>query len=93
VFFHAIGTALLEQQRLPRRKVCGECVAASNLPLLEMLGIGDAFDAMARRTAAAGGAAAWGDGGHRCAQSSLPAARSSCRVSRMRVAHAAISRT
>ncbi len=41
------SVALLEKQRFPRRKVCGECVAASNLPLLDALGIGDAFDALA----------------------------------------------
>ena len=39
--------ALIERQRFPRRKVCGECIAASNLPLLETLGIADAFDALA----------------------------------------------
>ncbi len=37
------SVALVERQRFPRRKVCGECVAASNLPLLDALGIGDAF--------------------------------------------------
>ena len=41
------SVALVEKQVFPRRKVCGECVAASNLPLLDDLGIGDAFDAMA----------------------------------------------
>jgi flavin-dependent dehydrogenase len=35
--------ALIERQRFPRRKVCGECLAASNLPLLQALGVGDAF--------------------------------------------------
>jgi 2-polyprenyl-6-methoxyphenol hydroxylase-like FAD-dependent oxidoreductase len=39
--------ALIEKQRFPRRKVCGECIAASNLPLLDALGIGDEFAAMA----------------------------------------------
>ena len=39
--------ALIEKQRFPRRKVCGECLAASNLPLLETLGIGAAFAALA----------------------------------------------
>ena len=37
------SVALVEKQRFPRRKVCGECIAASNFPLLEMLGIGGAF--------------------------------------------------
>ncbi len=41
------SVALIERQRFPRRKVCGECIAASNLPLLETLGIADAFDALA----------------------------------------------
>jgi flavin-dependent dehydrogenase len=35
--------ALIEKQPFPRRKVCGECIAASNLPLLEALGVGAAF--------------------------------------------------
>lgn len=41
------SVALIEKQDFPRRKVCGECVAASNLPLLHALGIGAAFDAQA----------------------------------------------
>jgi flavin-dependent dehydrogenase len=41
------SVALIEKQRFPRRKVCGECIAASNLPLLDVLGIGSAFAAMA----------------------------------------------
>jgi len=41
------SVALVERQRYPRRKVCGECIAASNLPLLDALGIGDAFAAAA----------------------------------------------
>lgn len=41
------SVALVERQRFPRRKVCGECIAASNLPLLQGLGIGDAFDKLA----------------------------------------------
>jgi 2-polyprenyl-6-methoxyphenol hydroxylase-like FAD-dependent oxidoreductase len=41
------AVALVEQQCFPRRKVCGECIAASNLPLLEALGIGAALDAAA----------------------------------------------
>jgi 2-polyprenyl-6-methoxyphenol hydroxylase-like FAD-dependent oxidoreductase len=42
-----LSVALLERQRFPRRKVCGECIAASNLALLDMLGIGPAFAAAA----------------------------------------------
>jgi 2-polyprenyl-6-methoxyphenol hydroxylase-like FAD-dependent oxidoreductase len=41
------SVALVEKQAFPRRKVCGECIAASNLPLLDALGIGDAFAAQA----------------------------------------------
>ena len=41
------SVALIERQRFPRRKVCGECMAASNLPLLQALGVGDAFHARA----------------------------------------------
>ncbi|TXT41465.1 MAG: FAD dependent oxidoreductase [Comamonadaceae bacterium] len=39
--------ALVEKQTFPRRKVCGECLSASNLPLLETLGMGAAFAALA----------------------------------------------
>jgi flavin-dependent dehydrogenase len=39
--------ALVERQNFPRRKVCGECIAATNLPLLEKLGVGVAFQALA----------------------------------------------
>ncbi|MGZ8984573.1 MAG: NAD(P)/FAD-dependent oxidoreductase [Methylotenera sp.] len=38
------SVALIEKQRFPRRKVCGECIAASNIPLLEALGISPAFE-------------------------------------------------
>ena len=41
------AVALVERQTFPRRKVCGECIAASNLPLLAQLGIADAFEAQA----------------------------------------------
>lgn len=34
---------LVEQHGYPRRKVCGECIAAGNLPLLDELGVGAAF--------------------------------------------------
>jgi flavin-dependent dehydrogenase len=34
------SVALLEAKAFPRRKVCGECIAASNLPLLDVLGVG-----------------------------------------------------
>lgn len=36
------SVALVESKRFPRRKVCGECIAATNLPLLEALGLGAA---------------------------------------------------
>lgn len=32
--------AVIEKHAFPRRKVCGECIAASNLPLFDTLGIG-----------------------------------------------------
>lgn len=35
------SVALLEARRFPRRKVCGECIAASNLALLDALGVGE----------------------------------------------------
>ncbi len=38
------SVALVEKQKFPRRKVCGECIAASNLLLLDALGIGAAFN-------------------------------------------------
>jgi 2-polyprenyl-6-methoxyphenol hydroxylase-like FAD-dependent oxidoreductase len=42
------SVAIVEKQAFPRRKVCGECIAASNLPLLDALGISPAaFDALA----------------------------------------------
>ena len=41
------SVGLIEKQAFPRRKVCGECVAASNLPLLDALGIGPDFLAQA----------------------------------------------
>ena len=41
------SVALVERQPFPRRKVCGECVAASNLPLLDALGIGPEFARLA----------------------------------------------
>jgi flavin-dependent dehydrogenase len=39
--------ALVERRAFPRRKVCGECIAASNLPLLEALGVVAEFEACA----------------------------------------------
>ena len=41
------SVALVEKQLYPRRKVCGECIAASNLPLLDALGLGAMFEASA----------------------------------------------
>jgi hypothetical protein len=38
------SVALVEKESFPRRKVCGECLAAGNLPLLDALGVGEAFD-------------------------------------------------
>lgn len=54
------SVALVEKQAFPRRKVCGECIAASNLPLLDALDVGQAFAALAgpplRRVALMSGA-------------------------------------
>ena len=41
------SVALIERQRFPRRKVCGECIAASNLALLDALGVGSEVDRLA----------------------------------------------
>lgn len=41
------SVGLVEKKDFPRRKVCGECLAASNLPLLETLGVGAEFTAQA----------------------------------------------
>jgi menaquinone-9 beta-reductase len=41
------SVALVEKRAFPRRKVCGECIAAPNLPLLDALGVGDEFRALA----------------------------------------------
>ena len=46
------SVALIERQAFPRRKVCGECVAASNLALLDVLGVGAGFERCAGRRAA-----------------------------------------
>ncbi len=37
------AVTLLERQSFPRRKVCGEYLSATNLPLLDRLGVGDVF--------------------------------------------------
>ena len=37
------SVALIEASSFPRRKVCGECIAAGSLPLLEALGVGEAL--------------------------------------------------
>src|SRR3954463_11216879 len=41
------SVAIVEKRAFPRRKVCGECVAAPNLALLDALGVGDEFRALA----------------------------------------------
>lgn len=41
------SVAIVEKREFPRRKVCGECIAASNMPLLDALGLGEEFDALA----------------------------------------------
>jgi flavin-dependent dehydrogenase len=37
------SVALVERKAFPRRKVCGEYLSATNLPLLDRLGVGDRF--------------------------------------------------
>jgi flavin-dependent dehydrogenase len=39
--------SLVEQHTYPRQKVCGECIAAGNLALLDELGVGQAFRRLA----------------------------------------------
>jgi 2-polyprenyl-6-methoxyphenol hydroxylase-like FAD-dependent oxidoreductase len=41
------SVAVVEKRVFPRRKVCGECVAAPNLELLDALGLGGDFGALA----------------------------------------------
>lgn len=41
------SVAVVEKHAFPRRKVCGECIAATNLPLLDALDVGTAFAALA----------------------------------------------
>jgi 2-polyprenyl-6-methoxyphenol hydroxylase-like FAD-dependent oxidoreductase len=41
------SVAVVEQHAFPRRKVCGECIAAPNLGLLDALGVGSQFDELA----------------------------------------------
>ncbi len=41
------SVAVVEKSRFPRRKVCGEFLSASSLPLLFELGVGEAFSSLA----------------------------------------------
>ena len=41
------SVALVEKRPFPRRKVCGECIAAPNIALLDALGIGSEFEELA----------------------------------------------
>lgn len=41
------SVVVLEKQRFPRRKVCGEYLSGTSLPLIDRLGVGDAFREMA----------------------------------------------
>ena len=41
------SVVLVEKQAFPRRKVCGDCIAASNFGLFDALGLGDRFAALA----------------------------------------------
>ena len=42
------AVALIERTEFPRRKVCGEFISATNLALLDRLGVGDAWRAAGR---------------------------------------------
>src|SRR5271156_5764696 len=37
------SVAIVERKAFPRRKVCGEYLSATNLPLLDRLGVGNVF--------------------------------------------------
>ena len=50
------SVALVEKRAFPRRKVCGECIAAPNVALLDALGVG-------RRVSRAGRPAARAESG------------------------------
>src|SRR4051794_23354886 len=41
------SVALVDKDVFPRRKVCGECIAAGNLALLDRLGLGSVLSALA----------------------------------------------
>src|SRR5260370_41776539 len=41
------SAVVLERKTFPRRKVCGEYLSATNWPLLQQLGIADAFGDLA----------------------------------------------
>src|SRR5438034_10940200 len=41
------SVVVIERQAFPRRKVCGEYLSATNLPLLDRLGVGAVFRDMA----------------------------------------------
>ena len=41
------SVAVVEKKAFPRRKVCGEFISATSRPLLQQLGLGERFDALA----------------------------------------------
>ena len=41
-----LSVAVIEKHAFPRRKVCGECIAATNLSLFDLLGVGLPFDGL-----------------------------------------------
>ena len=65
------SVAIVEKSAFPRRKVCGEFISATSLPLLHELGIGERFSAMAGPEIARVGLFA----GEIVASSALPSAR------------------
>ena len=46
--------ALVEQHAYPRQKVCGECIGAGNLALIDRLGIGAGIQTARRHGSAQG---------------------------------------
>ncbi|BCM18588.1 tRNA 5-methylaminomethyl-2-thiouridine biosynthesis bifunctional protein MnmC [Mesorhizobium sp. J8] len=66
------AVAIVEKRAFPRRKVCGEYISASNLELLDRLGIGDAWRAEAGPEIRRVGLFA----GDTCVEAPMPGARS-----------------
>ncbi len=50
------STVVVERKEFPRKKVCGEYLSATNLPILDRLGVGAAFREQAGPSDSQGGA-------------------------------------